>query len=186
MSRVIVRPATVADARGIAEVHVETSRVAYDGIVPAERLARQSVEHREQLWRTSIDAPEDPTVGVDVAVLDGEVVGFCATSRSRDDDAAAEVGEVQALYVVPRHWGTGAGSALLLQGEQRLRDLGFTCATLWVLADNAPTRNWYERRGWQPDGQDRVGERGSAPLSQMRYRKRLEERAPITQEGSAT
>lgn len=97
----MVRPATAADARGIAEVHVETWRVAYDGIVAADRLAYLSLEHREQRWRTSIEAPEDPTFVVDVAVLDDEVLGFCATSRCRDDDVDADVGEVQALYGIP-------------------------------------------------------------------------------------
>ncbi len=169
----VVRPATVADARGIAEVHVETWRVAYEGLVPANRLARHTVEHREQMWRTSIGAAEDPTFGVDVAVLDGGVVGFCATSCSRDHDPGADVGEVRAIYVIPRHWGRGIGCALLAEGERRLRDLGFNHATLWVLADNARTRDWYERRGWQPDEQVRLDEWRPDSLAQIRYRKHL-------------
>lgn len=55
-----------------------------------------------------------------------------------------------------------------------------------MLSDNARTCDWYERRGWKPDGQVRVDKWASASLAQVRYRKRLEERAPITWEGSAT
>ncbi len=48
---VIVREATVADAAGIAVVHVEAWRSAYADIVPAAFLAELSVAARAEAWR---------------------------------------------------------------------------------------------------------------------------------------
>jgi hypothetical protein len=53
-SDMTVRPAVQADARSIAEVHVETWRVAYRGQVPADYLESLSVDQRESMWRAML------------------------------------------------------------------------------------------------------------------------------------
>lgn len=141
--RISVRPATVSDACGIAEVHVAAWRGAYEAIVPAEVLAGQSVARRQSWWEEVLapDADRGLAPAVDVAFVDDVIAGFCAVGLSRDDDAAPEVGELHALYVHPSQLGRGAGSALLDHGEQRLlRDFRLVQATLWVLEANSSAR----------------------------------------------
>lgn len=118
--RISVRPATVSDARGIAEVHVAAWRGAYEAIVPAEVPARQSVARRQSWWEEVLAPDADRGSAVDVALVDEVIAGFCAAGLSRDDDAALGVDELHALYVHPSQWGRGAGSALLDHDEQRL------------------------------------------------------------------
>ena len=63
-----------------------------------------------------------------------------------------EAGYVASLYVSPHAQGSGTGRLLLAEAEQRLRARGARRARLWVFEENAPSRAFYERQGWQPDG----------------------------------
>ena len=137
-----VRPAVLADARGIAEVHVQGWREAYAHLVPGEDLARMSVEQRELRW-TEILSAEDADFWV---ATDGErVVGFAGTSSGRDTDSPREL-ELQSIYLLATHYGSGAG--------QRLLDaaLGDQPAYVWVATDNPRARAFYTRNRFEPDG----------------------------------
>ena len=45
-----------------------------------------------------------------------------------------------------------------------MRDLGSVRCHLWVLEDNARARRFYERRGWEENGETRVVEFPPNPL----------------------
>lgn len=143
-----VRPARLADADEIAAVHVATWQHAYAGLLPDDFLAGLDVNQRAGRWRTRISEP-----GNDIFVLVfeqlGRVRGFVSGGPSRDGGAG---GEVYAIYVDPACQGQGAGAWLLAAAARRLAESGFTEASLWVLADNHPSRRFYESRGWGPDG----------------------------------
>jgi GNAT superfamily N-acetyltransferase len=162
-----VRTATAADAEAIAAVQRHGWQVAYRHIFPAEELAQETFVHLER-WRTRL---ADPPLGwaVFVAERDGAVVGFAAVGPSRDEPG---IGELYAIYVDPDAWSTGAGRALIEQGEEQLcRDYGE--ATLWVLDENPRARAFYERAGWLPDGARKAEERWGVRAPEVRYRKEL-------------
>ena len=148
---VTIRAATVDDAEAIAEVNVESWRWAYDGLLPASVLDALSIEDRAAEWRSMLAGP---VCDVSVATaVDGRVVGFASIGTTRDDDVPPPTtGELFALYVRPETAGAGIGRLLLQEAESRLRDLGFTRATLWVLETNERGRRFYERHGWSFDG----------------------------------
>lgn len=50
-----------------------------------------------------------------------------------------------------------------------LTDLGHTRAILWVLRDNIRARHFYERMGWQLDGQTTDVTYGDVSLQALRY-----------------
>jgi ribosomal protein S18 acetylase RimI-like enzyme len=147
-----VRPAAVADAQAIAAVHVAGWRSAYAGLLPAGMLAgldagQWAVRRRERL--------ADPPDGVFELVFEqgGQVRAFVAGGPARDGGGIPGVGgEVYALYVDPGYQGRGAGTRLLEAAARRLAGAGFARATLWVLAENAPARGFYESQGWRWDG----------------------------------
>lgn len=58
-----------------------------------------------------------------------------------------------AIYVAPDSQEQGIGTVLLQKAEEGLAELGFTRFALWVLADNQPSRKFYEAHGWQNSGQ---------------------------------
>jgi ribosomal protein S18 acetylase RimI-like enzyme len=84
---------------------------------------------------------------------DDQVAGIVAAGPSRDPGDAD--GQLYALYVDPDRFGAGYGSALDQAARAHLAGQGFTRATLWVLVGNDRARSFYERRGWEADGERR-------------------------------
>jgi L-amino acid N-acyltransferase YncA len=91
MANVGIAAAAATDCRAVAQIHVDAWRVAYDGIVPPEYLAALSVDQREAMWRTAV---ERGTPRVLVARTTGDVVGWVAYGRCRDDGSGPDVGEI--------------------------------------------------------------------------------------------
>jgi GNAT superfamily N-acetyltransferase len=63
-----------------------------------------------------------------------------------------EVGELYALYLLPAWWSAGVGRALMTSALDALRGDRYRRVVLWVLADNARGRRFYERAGFTLDG----------------------------------
>lgn len=119
-----LRPATEDDAEAIARVHTETRRAAVPAMPPgvhADHEALPSVAGRL------------PAGGFWVAEVDGQIVGYAATSEDWLDD----------LYVLPSFARRGIGGALMDVVKTLLPD-GFA---LWVFESNEPARRFYRRHG---------------------------------------
>ncbi|HEX5672261.1 MAG TPA: GNAT family N-acetyltransferase [Acidimicrobiia bacterium] len=163
-----VRDAVAEDARAISEVQVLGWQHAYRGILPDEFLAELSVERREIWWQHQIQAG-----ALSVAVVeddDGEVVGFASSGRGDHPHEA----ELYAIYLDPGRIGKGFGRSLMEAAVSTMRAQKYQQAILWVFADNAPARRFYEQAGWSVDGTFKVEEIGGAQPTQIRYRRALE------------
>lgn len=148
-----MRAAEVADARAIAEIHVESWRAAYVTILAPEQLDRLNADDRAQAWRDRIPRTGGEGFRTWVAHDGDKLVGFAFTRPTEDDDLnPLEIGELTALYVVPSAFGTGIGVALLGRAVGGLRSQGFLHAVLWVLEENTRAIHFYRREGWRPDG----------------------------------
>ena len=159
----IVRPAEPGDARRLGEIHVETWRATYVGVVPQELLDSLSVDARERQWAEWIP---DPRTAAFVAELDDRVVGFVNVGPSFSEPG---VGELYAIYVVPDAHGTGAGPALIEAGVDWLAER-WSEAILWVATENPRARRFYERHGWVVDGERVDDVLPNAPVPETRYR----------------
>jgi ribosomal protein S18 acetylase RimI-like enzyme len=173
----LIRPATAADAAGIAAVHVRTWQAAYRGLLPQPFLDGLDVEERRQSWLRRLSEPDDTVLAILVAQDASGVLGFasltaCLTA-SRDDDGAG-TGELTAIYVLPRVWGTGVGRALLDAALRALAATGISEVTLWVLDGNDRARRFYEAAGWTTDGTTKTEMIGQTPVRVIRYRHHLE------------
>ncbi|MGX5681732.1 N-acetyltransferase family protein [Schumannella luteola] len=144
-AEVVIRPARVEDARGVASVHVQAWREAYSRQLPPEFLESLDVEARVPRWAATI---ADDVTEVWVADVDGQVVGWASGGEGRDDDAPAPR-ELQAIYILQAFYGSGVG--------QRLIDaaLGTQPAYLWILEDNPRAAAFYRRNGFERDGAER-------------------------------
>jgi ribosomal protein S18 acetylase RimI-like enzyme len=166
-----IRPATPGDAAAIAEVHVRSWQAAYAGIVDAAHLAGLSIERRTQGWAGELTAGR---THVRVATLDDRLVAFVSHGDCRDPGAAPDVGEVWCLYARPDAWGAGAGRALMDAALADLAQAGKSACTLWVLADNARARRFYEHAGFAPvPGAVETVEVAGQRLQELRYRRPL-------------
>jgi ribosomal protein S18 acetylase RimI-like enzyme len=170
----LVRPARLDDAAQIAEIHVRSWQLAYRGLVPQEYLDAIDLAARQDRWAESLAHPNRARGGTFVAVDDGGVIlGFAHAELSRDDDAAAGTAEVWAIYLAPDSWRQGIGRRLLSAVTERLTDIGYAEVTLWVLADNARARRFYEAVGFRPDAEAKVDDRRGFPVREVRYRRSL-------------
>ncbi len=163
-----IRPATIDDVAGIADVHVRAWQWAYRGLMPDEFLDGLDPSKRAASWLrvVSDDVGAPPFLAVD----NGEVVGFCHAASSRDDDALPTVGEVTSIYLLPDHIGTGTGYALWCTALDYLRSGGHASVTVWVLDSNQRGRAFYERVGMAPDGATNHDDRRGFAVTELRYR----------------
>ena len=130
----LVRPATLRDAKAIAQIHAAASVEAYRGVLPDDQLkAMSSVEKRQAYWREAIEFCEPQ---VQVAVENDKIVGFVGFDRSRDAKTRPTTGEIWAIYAAPSHWDQGVGVALWDAARDGLAEEGCTSVTSWV-----PLRN---------------------------------------------
>jgi ribosomal protein S18 acetylase RimI-like enzyme len=163
----IIRPAQLADARNVAELHVATWRRAYRGIFPDEYLDSLSIDTREAEWRACL---EQKTSELWVA-LDGpagELAGWVSFGKCRDPDKPASTGEVWAIYVAPAHWSRGVGRALWSAAQRRLIELGFSEVTLWCLVGNERAERFYRSAGFVPTRSNKFPLCGSL-FEEIRY-----------------
>jgi ribosomal protein S18 acetylase RimI-like enzyme len=164
-----IRQATIADARRIAQINVETWRAAYRGQMPDAILDNLDVEKRAAFLNTHLASQP---LGTFVAELNQEIIGFCDLVPSRDKDSnPKEVGEIAAIYVQPEFWRKGAGGALCRFSLQAARLQGYNSVTLWTLTSNLAARKFYETIGFTLDGTTKV-DRGliNYELHEVRYR----------------
>jgi GNAT superfamily N-acetyltransferase len=151
---VLLRSGTPADAEAVARAQIASWQAAYAHLFSAEQLDAIPLAERTRSWERF------PPI---VAEVDGQIVGFVAVGNS----------ELYAIYVHPRHWGTGIGRELLAAGETRLRELGSTSVFLWVFEDNPQARGFYEAAGWSTDGETKEAELFGMSGPVVRYTKQL-------------
>jgi len=149
----VVREATSADARGIAEVHVRCWQAAYGGILPRQMLDDLSVDLRSDFWGAELS---DENSGARTLVAEDPpdaIAGFITVVLpSRDNDAGEHTAEIAATYVDPSRWNAGVGRSLLREALAGLDDKQWAVATLWIFQRNAQGRAFYARSGFRLDG----------------------------------
>jgi ribosomal protein S18 acetylase RimI-like enzyme len=164
---VIIRPAELADARKVAEIHVATWKEAYRGIVPDEYLQSLSVEKREAAWRESLEKRLSELWVASEST--SELAGWVSFGGCRDSDKPVSAGELWAIYVSPRYWSCGVGRALWLTARNRLVELRFTEVTAWCLAGNDRAERFYRAAGFLPTNAIIKATFANVILDEIRY-----------------
>mgnify|MGYP003461868414 CR=1 FL=1 len=171
MSSIQVRPATLRDAKAIAQIHTVSAQEAYKGLVPDEQLKSMSVEKRQAYWREAIEYCE-PQVQV---AIDGEkIVGFVGYDRSRDEKSRPTTGEIWAIYAAPTHWNQGVGLALWDAARDGLHEEGCTNVTLWPYLRNERALRFFDLAGFKRElGSAKTTEVGGTRLEELRLHRSL-------------
>lgn len=132
-----IRKATVADAAGIAKVHIDSWRTTYKGIVPDEYLADLSYDNREKQWVKILSECYAETF---IAVEDDQIVGFVSDRKDKDKRVLG------AIYILEAYQGRGLGNELMKAIFQYFADEGIEKVYVEVLADNE-AKAFYEHHG---------------------------------------
>lgn len=171
MSSIQVRPATLRDAKAIAQIQVSAAQDAYKDFWPDAALNGLSVAQRQAYWREAINMCEPQVL---VAHLDNEVMGFVGFDRSRDKGTPSTTGEIWAMYAAPAHWDKGVGQALVEAAQEGLQEEGCTRVTLWTYKNNERALRFFGIAGFaaENDSVKAVDVEGK-PLEQLRLQRSL-------------
>jgi GNAT superfamily N-acetyltransferase len=140
--RLVIRPATVADAELIASVYVPSWRATYRNLLPPEAL----VSDDESQWAARFRSQHDPGRETLVALRGKQPIGMVSFGPDRED---AAYGEIYAVYVLPRSQGRGIGRKLLAEA---LAALGQRDVRIWCATANTRARDHYAHHGFLADG----------------------------------
>ena len=143
-----IRPATLRDAKTIAELHVSTMREAYKSLVGLEQIPAMPVQKSQAMWREAIEYSEPQ---VQVALDEDKIVGFVGFDRSRDKGTPPTMGEIWAIYASPSHWSKGVGLALWDAAREGLQEEGCTHVSVWVPLANERVLRFHELAGFKRD-----------------------------------
>ena len=140
-----MRAAKVSDAPAIANVHRESWRTTYAGILPLAVVARESGRKSEAMWRRRLTMRE-PGGATWIAERGAHgVVGFASCGEARSCVAGLDA-EIYALYVLQSHQQRGVGRALVRACARHFVRQGLFGFHLWVLKANR-ARLFYEALG---------------------------------------
>ena len=165
-----VRAATSEDASAIAMIHIESWRAAYQGIMPQAVLDNLQYESRYAHWKLRLEAENAP---IWVAERSGSVAGWMACGPDRDWPEEASRREIHAIYIAPRHYRTGLGTALLRHYFSSLELPAVSCVSLWVLQDNLAAMAFYRQHGFDHTEARKTLSRGGVDLTEVKLTKRL-------------
>jgi len=159
----MIRPATLADAPGIAAVHVESWRETYVGLVAQDYLDSLSVEKRTERWVNSLSQKEET---VFVAEADKKIVGFISGGNPQMPELGFDA-ELYALYLLKSHQKKGFGMELFESFHRAMTRQKNENFYLWVI-DKNPATNFYRRMGGSK-GQQKTIAIGGAPVAESLY-----------------
>ncbi|MDQ0882345.1 GNAT family N-acetyltransferase [Peribacillus sp. V2I11] len=139
----LIREATVADAEGIAIVHVDCWRSTYKDIMPMDFLDNLSYEKRTELWKKNISG-EGNYIYV-AENNEGEIAGFISGGK-REKNQVEDSGDLTAIYILENFQRMGIGKKLIKELFFKFEELGFKTIFVEVLEDN-DSRYFYEAFG---------------------------------------
>lgn len=160
------RIATKNDALAIAELHCESWRVTYRGILSDSYLEGDILPDRQQVWVNRLSNVAS-TQYVLLATEGDQLCGFVCAYGNDDDRWGALIDN---LHVYPKYKGRGIGSALMRKAaswiQQHYPHSGFY---LWVYADNKQAIDFYVRMGGTKIGSRMDNNPGGGSSNAIRY-----------------
>ena len=166
-----IRPATLRDAKAIADIHATASQAAFKDLLASDQLSAIAADKRQAYWRDAIEYSEPQIL---VAVHDGAVVGFVGFDRSRDAGTPPTTGEIWAIYLASAHQSKGAGLALWDAAREGLLEEGCTQVTLWVPLGDERTLRFVELAGFKRQMNSiKTVPIGSARIEEIRLKRAL-------------
>lgn len=143
----MIRPASIDDALAIARVHVASWRATYKGTLPDDFLEALTETAYADRWRRFIGEGSSRIYVVeDDRHPEGGIVGFASGGRERAGETGY-TGELYAIYLLESFQRLGYGRDLVRAVVTGLEEMGLGDMIVWVLRDNRPARDFYERLG---------------------------------------
>jgi len=117
MDKLIIRKATILDAKDILDINIESWKKTYNNIFPKEYLDNLDNNYDVSLNKIKNRIQQGKSL---VAQLNGQVVGFCNYGVSKKEQFAT-YGEIYSLYVRNTYVKKGIGTKLFDAAVNELR-----------------------------------------------------------------
>ncbi len=160
-----IRPATTADARDLAYIHIEGWRSSYGGLVDQAYLDGLDKDAREKNWVEWISGETEALIAYDDK---GAPAGFISFGKLMTPPPGMSpirplyTTEILAIYILPPYWRQGLGRTLMAQAAARLREKKHKSVCLWVLEKNSRGVAFYKSLGGERCGKKTVDIGGKA------------------------
>lgn len=165
----IIRYADVNDAKILGDIHSQSWKIAYKGMVPDVILNNITSEKRQKYFEKALTEGWEE---VAIILKEEKALGLISIGKCRDEDKNDSYGEIWGIYLLPEYWNIGIGSELISWGLNELKKRNYKEVTLWVLEDNLNARKFYEIMGFEHDGTVKEITIGKI-LNEYRYRKSI-------------
>jgi ribosomal protein S18 acetylase RimI-like enzyme len=179
---VSVRPATADDVTELARIQLDTWRLAYQTVLPAEILQALTTEQIAASWHAAVTAPPSARHSVLVAMEGEHRVGFAAfgpdADHQPDDPDPDRTAAISMLLVEPRWGRRGHGSRLLAAVADLTGPAGVTRLVAWVPVADTASLQFYRSAGWDADGLRRDLDTGAGTVTELRLHTSLAEELP--------
>ncbi|MCM3770210.1 MULTISPECIES: GNAT family N-acetyltransferase [Priestia] len=137
----MIRQGRIGDEAGIANVHVNSWKSTYKGLVPDSFLDSLNAEKRKALWKKQLESNS-----VFVAEENGQIVGFASYGKERTKKYPSYIGELSAMYLLAEHQRKGIGKALMHEVAQELVNQNIHTMLTWAFEQNSAC-HFYEALG---------------------------------------
>ena len=142
---VTLRHATAYDSASIAQLHAESWRSAYRGILSDEYLDMRAPSERALLWQTRFLEKARTPFFVILAEIGAQLAGFACVFPNHDPAFGSFVDN---LHVAPQLIKRGIGRQLLAAvGRRLIADHTPGGVYLWAIEQNSNARQFYSRVG---------------------------------------
>ncbi len=167
MDGITIRKATYEDSAEIANVHINSWREAYKGLISEDFLNDRPLffKNRYELWK-KVTLNEKQVTLVAECSKNG-VVGFVNGTNGRDE-GFEDFAEVWCIYLLQKYHGKKIGFNLLKSFFDAHKEQGFESGYLWVLNDN-PTISFYTKAGGKFNGHTNEDDIGGQKVIELCY-----------------
>lgn len=144
MSTVVieVRRAKTDDAVALADVHDETWRTTYRGIIPGGELEKLISRRGPQWWQSAVRKGSR----ISLLIFGEQIVGYANYGRNRARSLSYD-GEIYELYLRSEFQGLGFGRRLFGSARRDLQANGMKNVVVWALSDNERAIEFYRALG---------------------------------------
>ena len=146
----VLREATVADLRPLAELHVRTFNETHVGPFGSG----PTYATREWQWREKLSETDAVHFVLVLETATKQLVGFIWCHPTKDNPQWAA--RLNKIYLLREYQRRGLGKRMVAAAVDRLLENGLTSMALFTETDNEPACNFYEQLG----GERQLDEQG--------------------------
>jgi ribosomal protein S18 acetylase RimI-like enzyme len=146
----VLREATIADLRPLAELHVRTFNETHLGPFGSG----PTYSTREWQWREKLSESDATNFVLVLETATKELVGFIWCHPTKDKPTWAA--RLNKIYLRREYQRRGLGKRMVAAAVDRLLERGLTSMALFTEVDNEPACNFYEQLG----GERQLNEQG--------------------------